>query len=222
MEADISSIETRVINALLNWATIAKNSKKIEYADNGKTFSVRWDEFWDKNDFRIFKHIEEVFDNLQTNKCFKSWQLNSYKNSDNAEYIFSKIDIVALQSFKESINLITFQSDETVVYDDKNKILYFKVEARKPEVLDFSSAPSKYEITDIIWTLRVSEPGKISFTREEMKNKYKEQNNKDIPTFDLSHGIGAIRRRIRNKPLLEKRFTLKFNRKIAGWDIKLF
>ncbi len=102
----------------------------------------------------------------------------------------------------------------------QNGVVFFKLGDGSSDVINFSSAPQERKVFEAFWNLRIRNPGKTEFTPEEVMSIYIEL-HKNRPDAPISRCTTAIRKRHRQKPKLEERLFLTFNRKKKNWIFKI-
>lgn len=92
-----------IVEVIIRWAEIAKSSKKIQYADNGTTFSIPYDDF-SINGKRITAPIlKGILYKLQDLGAFEYWEVNPYKPERSAVLVFRRVNISNLVNYKSQL-----------------------------------------------------------------------------------------------------------------------
>ncbi len=99
----------------------------IEYTDNGKTFSIRYDRFnfEDPNSFYTF------LNQLKAKGCFDKWSVNPFKDANNAEIILTKVSINKLRKYRNEI--IYPNITNKLIFYISGKIIYYGKKGQKYE-----------------------------------------------------------------------------------------
>ena len=96
-------IRITIIDVILAWAELAKNSKTTQYADDGSTFSVRYREFICDGKPIAPEILRAILHELQEANCFESWVHDPYKPAHLAEFVVHKIDTATLDEYKNRL-----------------------------------------------------------------------------------------------------------------------
>lgn len=193
------SRETHTINTIIKWANASKNSIPFLY------FNYFIEEL---ADFSIF------LNQLKTVNGMTLWEFNKFKDIYHTDVLFENINIPNLEQYRDYGLQVLFSPGQTVIY--QNNIVFFKVGDGGMESIDFSKAPQEREAFETFWMLHLRNPGKISFSQEEINSTYSSIHNK-IVEKPISRAVSAIRKRIKDKELLSNRLVIKYDKTIKRW-----
>ena len=102
MKIELSKIQLGIVETIIEWAKLAKFSKRTVYPDNGTTFTIPLKAFDVTPNIGMNIFMKDLFDLLKQRGCFNSWSQNPYVSNENAQFVFNKVDIKKLKDFVSS------------------------------------------------------------------------------------------------------------------------
>lgn len=131
------------------------------------------------------------------------------------EFLINELRALADSTF------VTFSLGQTVIYDEKKHIVFFRIENEiNPESIDFSRSAIETALFESFWELKKIF-NRNTFTLAEIATEYKKHQDEYLNTRRIASIIANIRKRVSTKDLLTER--LKF---IAhggkSWTFEIF
>lgn len=214
----------------------SKNGKKIhainliiEYTEAGKKTIP----FYDFN-FKNGSLLESFLNELKNSGCFDSFTTNPYKSVDNAEFIFTKVNMAALRKISDEYKAKS--EANTKIYSHQfirfeNNSLFMQLPDGSEGTIDFKTKRQNNDLIDIFETMfsywkKLSglENGwlEVRVTKSMLKDGLEKKGRKDYSDTWIKNTISNIRNtKIKNSSLENLVSIGYFNNKEKSWPFRI-